>query len=484
MHNEQLFDHKGLQVYSLLLLLHLHNNHTHKSELCTALKITSPTLSQLTEQINAFDPQLLTVTRHEVILNLPYNGQAVNALNAQILASSLRFQLLDLYFKHSHLTREETARILNISLTSTNKLIGECNALLSEFKLELKQNMLRGSGIQFFYFYFNFYWNNHAKGSALKNVVISDHGFKEYAQQKLGSQLNIIQNDQVSLWLSLLSSKHELIQNYFSQEETKPFFFEIKKTPLYQALVKYFKQNWIFLDKELVEYYSYLTFIFLNTYNIISYPVTEINSLFEHSKCQQLLEQVTTILTNSYNFNTDFNSLRSSLYFTINKLLLLEGYYYSNNSLNLEAKKEVSQPFEEKVIAEILNIPLSKQFSLEPHKLQAIQDNLKMIIYPHKNMKRNCISIGVVSQLTIATRYAYITEIQNILSKGHNISVNDYREEANYDLVIADFNLQDLTNFKAPVLFLDDLEIQSNIDLLEKEVSRIESDMYQPLLLQ
>lgn len=158
MHNEQLFDHKGLQVYSLLLLLHLHNNHTHKSELCTALKITSPTLSQLTEQINAFDPQLLTVTRHEVILNLPYNGQAVNALNAQILASSLRFQLLDLYFKHSHLTREETARILNISLTSTNKLIGECNALLSEFKLELKQNMLRGSGIQFFYFYFNFYW--------------------------------------------------------------------------------------------------------------------------------------------------------------------------------------------------------------------------------------------------------------------------------------------------------------------------------------
>lgn len=50
--------------------------------------------------------------------------------------------------------------------------------------------------------------------------------------------------------------------------------------------------------------------------------------------------------------------------------------------------------------------------------------------------------------------------------------------------MIADFNLQDLTNFKAPVLFLDDLEIQSNIDLLEKEVSRIESDMYQPLLLQ
>ena len=462
MYNEQLFDHKGLQIYSLLLLLHLHNNHTHKSELCTALKITSPTLSQLTEQINAFDPQLLTVTRHEVILNLPYNGQAVNALNAQILASSLRFQLLDLYFKYSHLTREETARILNISLTSTNKLIGECNALLSEFKLELKQNMLRGSGIQFFYFYFNFYWNNHAKGSALKNVVISDHGFKEYAQQKLGSQLNIIQNDQISLWLSLLSSKHELIQSYFSQEETKPLFFEIKETPLYEALLKYFKQNWIFLDKELVEYYSYLTFIFLNTYNIISYPVTEINSLFKHSKCQQLLEQVTTILTNSYNFNTDFNSLRSSLYFTINKLLLLEGYYYSNNSLNLEAKKEVSQPFEEKVIAEIL----------------------KMMIYPHKNMKRNCISIGVVSQLTIATRYAYITKIQNILSKGHNISVNDYREEADYDLVIADFNLHDLTKFKAPVLFLDDLEIQSNIDLLEKEVSRIESDMYQPLLLQ
>ncbi len=105
MHNEQLFDHKSLQIYSLLLLLHLYNNHLRKSELCQALKITSPTLSQLTEQINGFDPQLLTVTRHEIILNLPYNSQAVQSLNKQILSSSLRFQLLDLYFKHSTLKK-------------------------------------------------------------------------------------------------------------------------------------------------------------------------------------------------------------------------------------------------------------------------------------------------------------------------------------------------------------------------------------------
>ncbi|KRL83650.1 helix-turn-helix domain-containing protein [Ligilactobacillus apodemi] len=483
MHNEQLFDHKSLQIYSLLLLLHLHNNHIHKSELCQALKITSPTLSQLTEQINGFDPQLLTITRHEIILDLPYSSQAVQSLNKQILSSSLRFQLLDLYFKHSTLTREETARALNISLTSTNKLIGECNELLREFNLEIKQNMLRGTGSQFFYFYFNFYWNNHAKSTALREFVISDHGFKAYAKEKLGSQLSIIQNDQISLWLSLLSNKHELIQTYFSKQKSSTLFFEVKVTPLYQALTNYFKQNWFFLDHDLAEYYSYLTFIFLNTYNIISYPVTEINSLFKHSKCQQLLEQVTTILTNSYNFNNNFNALRSSLYFTINKLLLLDGYYYSNTILNLEAKKEASQPFEEKVIAEILNIPLAQSFNLNTYKLQAIRDNLKMMIYPHKNMKRRCISIGVVSQLPIATRYAYITEIQNILSKGHNISVNDYLEQAHYDLVITDFNLQDLASFKAPILYLDDLEVPNNVKLLEEAVSRLESEMYQPLLL-
>lgn len=120
-------------------------------------------------------------------------------------------------------------------------------------------------------------------------------------------------------------------------------------TPLYQDLTNYFKQNWSFLDHDLVEYYSYLTFIFLNTHNIISYPVTEINSLFKHSKCQQLLEQITTILTNSYNFNNDFNALRSSLYFTINKLLLLDGYYYSNNILSLEAKKKARNPLKKKL---------------------------------------------------------------------------------------------------------------------------------------
>ena len=40
--------------------------------------------------------------------------------------------------------------------------------------------------------------------------------------------------------------------------------------------------------------------------------------------------------------------------------------------------------------------------------------------------------------------------IQNILSKGHNISVNDYLEQAHYDLVIAAFNSQDLAGLKAP----------------------------------
>ncbi len=106
-----------------------------------------------------------------------------------------------------------------------------------------------------------------------------------------------------------------------------------------------------------------------------------------------------------------------------------------------------------------------------------------MIIYPHKSMKRRCISIGVISQLPIETRYAYITEIQNILSKGHNISVNDYLEQAHYDLVIAAFTLQDLASLKAPVLYLDDLEVPNNVKLLEDTVSQLESEMYQPLLL-
>ncbi len=61
------------------------------------------------------------------------------------------------------------------------------------------------------------------------------------------------------------------------------------------------------------------------------------------------------------------------------------------------ALKSKAQPFEEKVIAEILNIPLVQSFKLNPYKLQAIRDKLRMIIYPHKSMKRRCISIGVIT---------------------------------------------------------------------------------------
>lgn len=66
MHNEQLFDHKSLQIYSLLMELHLKNNHLSKTELCTCLKITAPTLTQLIEHINSFDPHILKVIKGEI----------------------------------------------------------------------------------------------------------------------------------------------------------------------------------------------------------------------------------------------------------------------------------------------------------------------------------------------------------------------------------------------------------------------------------
>lgn len=344
--------------------------------------------------------------------------------------------------------------------------------------------MVRGLGIQYFYFYYNFYWNNPHIGNGLDNIVLSDHGFKDFASTKLNCDLTIIQVQQISLWLSLLSAKHELLQKYFVHEERPENFYAIRETPLFQTLLTYFKQNWTYLNVSIIEYYSYLTFIFLNIHNVIYYPITEINSLFVGSECQQLLEQVTTILTNSYSFNDNFISLRSSLYFTINKLLLLDGYYYAYDVLVLKNSARKTQPFEEKVIQEILQIPVSLGFKLPAYKLTAIRDNLRMMIYPYKNLKRQALQIGVISQLPIATRYAYITGMQNILNKDHNVVVSDFVAHNHYDLIISDFELTEPQQFHTPILALDDLNIQSNLTLLEKTIAKLESERYQPLILQ
>ncbi|KRL87173.1 helix-turn-helix domain-containing protein [Ligilactobacillus apodemi] len=481
MHKEQLFDHKKLQLYSLLLLLHLHNNHASKSKLCSVLKITSPTLNQLTEHINSFDSQILTTTRHEVILNLPYSSQPITTLNHQILTSSLRFQLLDIYFKYSRLSREEIADLLNISLSSTNTLISECNKFLAEFSLEIKQGMLRGSGLQYFYFYF--YWSNYSNGIIKDQLMISDHGFKEFAAKRLGSKLNIIQTNQISLWLTLLSFKHELLPHHLAQVTSTKLWAKVKETALYRALCDYFRQNWPFLERNVSDYCSYLTFIFLNTHSILNYPVTEINSGLSQTNTQQLLTQITTILTNSYNFSDDFFELQQSLYYTINKFLLLDGYYYTDDLLSLESQKSSIQPFEEKVIDEILHIPLVQNFKLSPDKQAAIRENLKLIICPYKNQKRYQIKIGVVSQLTISSRHAYIAELKTLLNKGHNIDVSDYTEEKHYDLIVSDFDFNVSIADKPPILLLDDLTIKDNITRLEHVVAQIEGESFQSLLL-
>ena len=143
-----------------------------------------------------------------------------------------------------------------------------------------------------------------------------------------------------------------------------------------------------------------------------------------------------------------------------------------------------TQPFEEKVIQEILQIPVSLGFKLPAYKLTAIRDNLRMMIYPYKNLKRQALQIGVISQLPIATRYAYITGMQNILNKDHNVVVSDFVAHNHYDLIISDFELTEPQQFHTPILTLDDLNIQSNLTLLEKTIAKLESERYQPLILQ
>ena len=128
--------------------------------------------------------------------------------------------------------------------------------------------------------------------------------------------------------------------------------------------------------------------------------------------------------------------------------------------------------------------PVSLGFKLPAYKLTAIRDNLRMMIYPYKNLKRQALQIGVISQLPIATRYAYITGMQNILNKDHNVVVSDFVAHNHYDLIISDFELTEPQQFHTPILTLDDLNIQSNLTLLEKTIAKLESERYQPLILQ
>ena len=154
-----------------------------------------------------------------------------------------------------------------------------------------------------------------------------------------------------------------------------------------------------------------------------------------------------------------------------NNYLKLDGYYYTDDLLSLESQKSSIQPFEEKVIDEILHIPLVQNFKLSPDKQAAIRENLKLIICPYKNQKRYQIKIGVVSQLTISSRHAYIAELKTLLNKSHNIDVSDYTEEKHYDLIVSDFDFNVSIADKPPILLLDDLTIKDNITRLEHVVA-------------
>ncbi|EME8120045.1 helix-turn-helix domain-containing protein, partial [Enterococcus faecium] len=252
MYKEQLLDNQTRKEYLLIKLLYLHDFRVEKKLVCEKLNISYPTIKKIIDRINDYletyypqeDIELLS-TKHDLIF---HNNSSipVDDLTKFYFIHSEKYILLDLLFKSPHITRNKLSQKMNISSTTLNIIILQCNELLKEFELQISHGTIKGNLVQYFYFYFLFYWWTNSSPFSYNSetqYLDFDQFLYEQNQEKLGP----IEEKKLFLWLTLLKNQRKIVNTYsISSNEN----IHVKDNQLYHELKIFFKKHWKIFSTE------------------------------------------------------------------------------------------------------------------------------------------------------------------------------------------------------------------------------------------
>lgn len=118
------------------------------------------------------------------------------------IENSLKYKILSMIYYHKNLNSIKLCEYLNISLSTLNRKINECNKLLSSFELRIKKFELKGSPLQFSYFYYSLFRN-----SGINKEIepgLNDENLVKFLEKSMSIDFTYTQKLSVHIWSKII----------------------------------------------------------------------------------------------------------------------------------------------------------------------------------------------------------------------------------------------------------------------------------------
>lgn len=487
MFKEDLLETSEKIQYNIFKKVYVNNGKISKNNLCNELNISLPTLKnhlkKIEDLLDKCYKSKVKISYSKDFIFLKYNtGISLHCLTTCYIESSLKYKLLKFFFiKHTKkFTGIQICNYFNISLATLNRKILECNSLLKEFDISIKNYELTGSQLQISYFYYLLFWNNRID---ISSVVSANHNITEVIEKTFNITLKISEKYPLYTWLKILMIRKKFfVEDFFKDEFTKKNLRILENTEIFIELKNFFEKD--SLSKSSSTYLAYYTLCFILSFNIIPYKVIKKTSIVNESTPFKIFTLMTSEMSNLYttspnNFNDELKLHLLSLCF---KSYFFKGVFYSNNKIVTNYYlNEFTSDSREKFVNNLLlkiNSLYKVKYSFDP-------DYFKLCIILTLNylsgVSKHSLTIGILSRIDSLILNTTIDYLRKFLRRKFDVIVevyNEYKKE-NYDLVITNFDPNYIPKNYNNIYIFSNLAVQYDLGNIVKILNEIEKTKFE-----
>ncbi|MDZ4994493.1 M protein trans-acting positive regulator (MGA) [Clostridium perfringens] len=482
MFKEELLERSEKLQFNILKKIYLNNGRIAKYELCNTFNISPPTLKSHLEKIDLllrshYDNKVqLMHVKNDIILKYE-NYINLEYLMSKCISNSLKYNLLKYLFENGNKLSSgiKICNELNISLSTLNRKIFECNCILKEFNIHIKNYRLEGSQAQIAYFFYSLFVNT---GTVSSNPNFLFNKLINFFHDKFNISFNIKQKYSLYVWTIIINKRKfffrkEFFHDKFHINNLKNF----KKNKFFSELKVFFEEN--YFNKNIVEYLSYITICFILSFDI--FPIVFVSSTIEfknniaYKTYKLILDEINGLYISSPN---NFNStLKCNLLNICYKQYFFKGIFYSNDYITtqhylIEFSSYSRLNFVKKLLLKVNTSTINDYINNDYFRFCII-----LTLNYINGHTKHPITIGVLSQTENLTLTSTINDLNNVLRKKFDVIVETYDEnKKNYDLVITNFNLKFkfLSNNYDNIYFFTNLGIKYDLENIIKLLNKIE----------
>ncbi|ALG48152.1 MAG: helix-turn-helix domain-containing protein [Clostridium perfringens] len=483
MFKEELLERSKRIQLSILKKICFNNGKISKNDLCNNLNISFPTLRSYIKEIefllksnNCKNTQIIC-TKNYVLLKCDKHFN-LDKLTSKLIENSLKFKLLKYLFEKNSLPLS-TVKIcneLNISKSTLNKNIIECNNILNNFDICIKNFKFIGLPIQITYFFYLLFINT--------RVISNDESFLlnklvNFFYEKFGIYLNSKQKYLLNVWLFTINNGFSFFKkDYKFIKYHKENLKILNNNPFFLELIKFFEQ--IYLNKNLDKCLAYVTTCFLLSFNILPTDFIYKNYGFKDSKSYKIynliINEINELYVQPININ---NILKQNILSICYRFYFFKGIFYSNDYITREYylnkfSNHSRIKFVENLLLKLHNLDGYNKSNDEFFKLVII------ITLSYINGKtKNSINIGILSYNEDFVLIPKIIRLNDYLRKKFDINIEIYNKNKNYDLVISNIisNSDKLSNNYRKTYFFTNLDGEYDLNNIVEILNEIDNSV-------